>query len=205
MALEGRFPLSLHTRRPQDKNKLSRYAICAVPMGWISAVGLCQHAHRQMLVRRPRGLPCRNARTEEPLLAFEPARETRKDRALPLDEWFYRVYIDNYDEVAIFPEETAQALVATQSGTSERTLRQYDEWGAVGNPDKDLHREFLMESLGYRTDGLVGRQDLPLSYLRDPICLTFWLCVWTCVRRREGKVLAGRWVRAQQVRRATSG
>ena len=73
------------------------------------------------------------------------------------------------------------------------------------NPSKVLSREVLMESLGYVTDGMEGWQDPPSGYLRDLIRLTFWLCASDKVSRRQGQVLAGRWVRAQQLRRATAG
>ena len=56
MALEGRYPRSFYTGKKQDANVLTRYSIAAVPVGWVSAVGLCQHAHRRMLLMLPRSV-----------------------------------------------------------------------------------------------------------------------------------------------------
>ena len=205
MTLEGHFPRSLHSGRREDKHVLTRYAICAVPMGWISAVGLCQHAHRRMLAFRP-GTPSWTPENREAeKVCFDMSQETRKDRPLPMKEWFYRIYIDNYDEVEIFSRDRADARVGSRSESTERTARQYDEWGALGNDSKDIDRQYKMESLGYVTDGKEGRQDLPAGYTRDLVALTMWMCSQPAVSQRYGQVLAGRWVRAQQVCRATSG
>ena len=75
----------------------------------------------------------------------------------------------------------------------------------MGNDSKDVNRQYRMESLGYVTNGEEGRQDLPAGYTRDLVALTLWMCSRPAVSQRNGQVLAGRWVRAQQVCRATSG
>lgn len=73
------------------------------PMGWLSAVGVCQHLHRQLLLAKPpsgAGLP----RTVE----------LRKDRPFPggsstVQPSWWQVYIDNFDRGLILdvcdPEE----------------------------------------------------------------------------------------------------
>ena len=142
MTLEGRFPLSLHTGRREHRNTLSRYAICAVPMGWVSAVGLCQHAHRRILACRPRTPTWTPEAHKTEEVCFDVSHETRKDRPLPTREWFYRIYIDNFDEVEIFPRDSTDALIGSRSGSTERTARQYDEWGTMGNDSKDVNRQY---------------------------------------------------------------
>jgi hypothetical protein len=73
--------------------------MCAVvvPMGWLSAVGACQHFHRFILQRGPSAAMG---------LALPAGAELRKDLALPVEacgrvKAFYQVYIDNFDAGAI--------------------------------------------------------------------------------------------------------
>ena len=56
MALEGRYPRSLYTGKKEDTDVLTCYSIAAVPMGWVSAAKLCQHAHRRMPLTLPRSV-----------------------------------------------------------------------------------------------------------------------------------------------------
>ena len=146
---------------------LTRYSIAAVPMGWVSTVGLCQHAHRRMLLTLPRSVTppssssSSRAGTAEPLVGdvistFDVSAETQRDRALPSGPWTFRIYIDNYDEIEFFPCTDGLALVGTRSASSERSERQYAAWDSVGNPEKEINRPLLMDSLSLRTDGPPG-------------------------------------------------
>ena len=75
-----------------DPTRLYHLAARVPPMGWVSAVGVCQHLHRQLL------------KTASPLGAgLPPPCELRKDRVLPggstqVGMSWWQVYIDNFDE-----------------------------------------------------------------------------------------------------------
>ena len=70
-------------------------AVCVLPMGWLSGVGICQHLHRQLLLGQP------------PLGAVLPhGAELRKDSILQLSldgrvRRFFEIYIDNFDGGAV--------------------------------------------------------------------------------------------------------
>ena len=67
MALCGSWPRELFPSAPAEiTTDLVRVAIRALPMGWLSAVGICHHAHRNLLRRelQPRGNPALTALVE---------------------------------------------------------------------------------------------------------------------------------------------
>ena len=110
-----------------------------LPMGWLSAVGVCQYLHRQMLVAPP------------PLGAGLPmTAELRRDKPLPagLDRRvrrFFEVYIDNYDSGRVankFMGQSGTASTATSSWTT--AVRQaYSTWGAARAEDKSVSSSLL--------------------------------------------------------------
>eukprot|EP00974_Lingulodinium_polyedra_P048861 4694086-Lingulodinium_polyedra.AAC.2 len=68
-----------------------RFCLTVIPMGWLSAVAICQHLTRRWLhLERPRGA------------ALPRDAEVRKDKVLPTGPDhrmadFYEQYIDNFD------------------------------------------------------------------------------------------------------------
>ena len=90
-------------------------AFCSLPMGWKSAVGICQCALRSF-VNRPEygsaGLPLQA--------------ELRKDRSLPVSlcdsnfrvrQW-YQCYIDNWDGASIEQRDPSSAAAACKASPS---------------------------------------------------------------------------------------
>ena len=84
--------------------RLCWVACSVLPMGWLSAVGICQHLHKRMLQ-----LPLKAQGA-----ALPKDKEVRKDRPLPLDpdgrlRRFYQVHIDNFDcgEAVLLPGSAA--------------------------------------------------------------------------------------------------
>ena len=116
MALRGSWPRELFPSGLAEITTDSvSVAIRALPMGWLSAVGICQHAQRNLLRRelQPRGKPALNALVEALRLTedqdfFDWSREVRGDRALPQRRGgqmrsSFQIYIDNRDEYEIIP------------------------------------------------------------------------------------------------------
>ena len=62
-----------------------------------------------------------------------------------------------------------------------------------------------MVSLGIHTEGELGERRLPEGLLTRLVCFTLWTLGRGHASRLHLQILAGRWVRAQQMRRATSG
>ena len=62
-----------------------------------------------------------------------------------------------------------------------------------------------MTTLGVETEGIEGARRLPRGYLLALICFTVWTVMQPYVTTKQLQIVAGRWVRAQQMSRATSG
>ena len=167
MTLAGKYPWSWFGGGGSSSGGTTHVAITAVPMGWISAVNVCQHAHRQLL-RLGRDVPWTSLCQWED--APDWSNEVRRDRPLPvqsdgLSTEGFQVYMDNLDEYEIFMADEAEELVGTPSPLQLRSEELYALRGAAGNDSKLTSREFEMQSLGYVTNGLRGRRDMPRGYV----------------------------------------
>jgi len=117
-------------------------------MGWLSAVGVCQSLHRELLtsqVPRGAGLPGKA--------------ELRKGRSPSAAAdgriaQFFQAYIDNYDEGEIVghPRATARGPSAWQG----RVRDAYRRWGAARAEDKSAERAEMGATLGGVIDGSLG-------------------------------------------------
>ena len=104
--------------------RLTHVAITAMPMGWISADNVCQHAHRQLL-RLGRDVPWTPECGGDD--AVDWSNEVRRDRPLPvqadgLSTEGFMVYVDNVDEYEVLLADEAADLVGTVS-TPAASLR----------------------------------------------------------------------------------
>ena len=128
-------------------SRFVRAALRALPMGWLSAVGVSQHAHRNLLRRAApgRGLPA--VRALEALGVgvgeehFDWSREVRRDRPLPQSSTgsarsAFQVYIDNLDEYEVVDATVGEALQGKESDTADRSEKVYEAWQAPGNRSK---------------------------------------------------------------------
>ncbi|CAK0807057.1 unnamed protein product, partial [Prorocentrum cordatum] len=147
---------------------LTRIALRVIGAGWISAVGVTTHLHRNMLRRSasaPRGLP--------------PAAEVVRARRLPAEAqasgvamWFS--YVDNLEIAEILSSEKAVKLKGTIPVLLSRASASYEEAESPGSPGKDVHRAQQVSSLGDLVDGEAGVQRPPLGYVTELVGLTLW-------------------------------
>eukprot|EP00971_Amphidinium_carterae_P058294 1153084-Amphidinium_carterae.1 len=97
------------------------YVSCRVlPMGWISACGVLQHVHRQLLSAIPRSL--------------EPSAEIRSDAAFPdvgaqALRTLWQVYIDNVDVLEVCRTSQVADLVGTLADSVREALSLYKDSG----------------------------------------------------------------------------
>ncbi len=172
-------------------------ASTTVAMGWISATGVCQHIHRNML--RPQfslsaGLPHEG--------------EWRRDRPAPLtafDSRAWEVYIDNLEMQEVLPRDEALALKGSISGDLARSRAAYAAFGSPGADDKDCLRQLEWTALGERINGELGRKEPPLGYVLRVISLTWWLLAQQSVMLKHVQICLGRWVRVFGHNRAGFG
>ena len=139
-----------------------RPALCVIPMGWHSAVGLVQEAVRDVVFRRA-GVP-RTISTE-------------KHRPLPEGKSFAVVYLDNFDEIEIIKKVD---LEIHKEGTDMSDYHQRfnaacDEAGLPRNESKQLIHAFAGGMQGGEFDGMRGVLKLGSDKLRNYIQLSLAL------------------------------
>ena len=134
MALSGWWPRELFDCAAVTGNgSHERVSIRALPMGWISAVGICQHAHRNMLKREFTicGSP-KLVELEEALQMYRGQEhldfsgEVRRDRSLPMRQTggarsAFQIYIDNFDEYEVISVQQSNELCGSESPSAQRT------------------------------------------------------------------------------------
>ena len=132
LALDGLWKRELFPHVPtQVRGTKVRAALRALPMGWLSAVGVSQHAHRILLRRAAPGRgPPAVAALEEALGVgdgeehFDWSREVRRARPLPQSSAgsarsAFQVYIDNLDEYEVVDTASGEALEGKESETAQ--------------------------------------------------------------------------------------
>ena len=198
-------------------------ACSVLPMGWLSAVGICQHLHRRMLHLggswAPHGLP----------KEFE----FRKDRPAPVAEdqrvhQFYQVYIDNFDSGEVVkvdePVVKEQAAALLEAGVLQELMlkmeRQdgecrpkhwqswvraaYEHWGAARSAAKCVEGEFHAATLGATIDGWRGRAGASGQRLADLAALSLAFLAERTPSRKLYCLVGGRWTFVLQFRKCLS-
>ena len=121
-------------------------SMATIPMGWISAVGVCQYLHRRLLhLGRPLGA------------GLDRKSEFRKDRGAQLGpdfrlSEFYECYIDNYDEAEI----TRGDAEPKNGGWVQGLLEAAEVWGVPYSPDKRVKQAPEGVTLGAHIYGRAG-------------------------------------------------
>ena len=184
-------------------------AFCSLPMGWKSAVGICQCALRSF-VNRPElgsGLP--------------PQAELRKDRSLPISfcdsdfrvrQW-YQCYIDNWDGASIEQRDGPSAAAACKASPSADSPAGV----LIATWQKMVHRGYLQsnvprapdkstlgpegQTLGVAIDGKRGAVCLGFDKLSDMICLTMFILSQGVQSSKSLAMLVGRLIFMFQLRR----
>ena len=117
----------------------------------------------------------------------------------------FQVYIDKFDEYEVVLRLERDQLAGQLSPSGVRSGQLYAAWATPGNAKKDVVGEPEMVSLGLHTDGTIGERRLPEGVLTRFVCFILWTLGRGHASRLHLQILAGRWVRAQQMKRATSG
>ena len=177
-------------------------AVRVLPMGWLSAVGICQSLHREILLRsRPGGA------------ALPRAMELRKDKPAPGAhgdrlQHFFQSYIDNWDEGKALPlkfDEQGRPLAASRpAGPSQwqsQVRAAYQATGAARADDKSVEQGIEGCTLGGVIDGVIGKAGPSHKRLAELISISCWLLRKTVANRMVASMGAGKWVFALQFRR----
>jgi len=145
--------------------EMLRLAVNVLPMGWLSAVGVCQSLHRELLIARSpggAGLP--------------PGAELRKDRAPQADQegrltHFFQAYIDNFDEGRV----VSQSGSATGPSSWQKEVRgAYQHWGAARAKDKAVEQSERGSTLGGEIHGRLGAIAPSDKRLAELLSIAWW-------------------------------
>jgi len=114
-----------------------------LPMGWSSAVGVLQHAHRRLALRSPLAGAGLLGRCE-----------IRRDAIFPdLEEALWSLYLDDSNLIEVMTKKVAKELEGRPSEEQEHLRRAYRHWGIPVSLDKALIRANSAEKLGAVIDG----------------------------------------------------
>ncbi len=171
-------------------DELRYLAVSVVPMGWLSAVGVCQAFLRRLVtLTRPLGggLPV--------------DREVRKDRALPVNKYqrvleFHQEYIDNWDSGEVTKRGTKAATTAQWQGDVQRG---YEQWGVPRAADKSTHGA-MGQTLGAIIDGDRGWIGVSTDRALELAEANLYLLRQPVSGRKDLAMVAGRWGFASQFR-----
>ena len=126
-------------------------SVKVLPMGWLSAVGVMQHAHRAIL------------RWQQPMgAALEAGREVRKDRPQPIscrpsEGAAWHVYVDDFTEFEKVVRGALEAVRGTPGSLQARARKAYLAHGWPWAADKSAERSVQADRLGRHLDGEAGR------------------------------------------------
>ena len=169
-------------------------SLAVIPMGWCSAVGICQKLLRTLVMRT------------QPLGGGLPAEsEVRKDRRLPADKYqrvmeFHQEYIDNWDAGKVQKAKVPVGSSQWQKAVQESYLRN----GVPRANDKSTHG-VVGKTLGADIRGVRGWLGPGEERNLDLADGTFYLLRQPTPHRKEVAMMNGRWVFGYQFRRPLFG
>ena len=166
-----------------------------IPMGWIQAVSLFQHLHRQVGMAEP------------PHGAGHPKHlEWRRDFPAPQGTGerfteFVQFYLDDFDCPEVVSSDGWEQLQGTMSETHRRQRRAYERWGVGISEDKAHLREPKVVRMGAEIDGNLGMVGAPLVKKVEVAYFTFWMLGLRCPPTKVLLMVLGRLVRCFEFRR----
>ena len=176
-------------------NHMIYLAASVIPMGWLNAVSLFQHLHRQI------------GMSPQPVGAgHDPEMEWRRDRPIPLDARgkvtsFVQFYLDDFDAPELLPTSVAKELKGTLNPSHLRQRAAYKRWNVGIAEDKSQVRETRVTRMGAEINGDKGLIYCPLQKKLEACYFTLWLCGQRCPAVKARLMVLGRWVRIFEFRR----
>jgi len=168
-----------------------------LPMGWASAVGVLQHAHRRLALRSPLAGPGLLGKCE-----------IRRDAVFPdleKEGSLWSLYLDDANLMEVMSRRVAAELEGLPSEEQQRLRRAYQHWGIPISLDKAVVRAPSAEKLGAVIDGEGGVLKTSTKRALESLSLGFWLMRQDEVPRKALQVFLGREVHTLQFRRPLFG
>ena len=166
-----------------------------LPMGFKNSVSIAQHIHRVVLRRA----------LQESQVGLGSEAEIRKDRPFPSGCHFYRIYLDNYDELRKVNRSLAEAIEGKVSALTVGLREEYLKSTIPRHPKKSVAQQRVAEVQGAIVDGSRGEVypkpekvikycQLACHLLRQGICT-----------QRQAQVVGGGFVYLAMFRRPLLG
>ena len=166
-----------------------------LPMGWSSAVGLMQHAHRRLALR---SFPGGGA-------GLIPGLEIRRDEVFPELECdggaAWSLYLDDMTILELLEEKAARSVEGLPAQEQERLRAAYSHWGIPFSKDKALQRAQKAEKLGAVLDGGKGLLRCSTKRALESLSLSAMVLQHEFPAKKMVQVLAGKEAHGLQFRR----
>eukprot|EP00438_Fugacium_kawagutii_P023459 Skav220955 [mRNA] locus=scaffold1928:73577:75316:+ [translate_table: standard] len=191
LAFNRPLPESLKGRRPGN------YYLCStvLPLGFKNSVSLAQHVHRFVVKQALHANPA--------LGSLE--KEIRKDRHFPSGNSYFRVYLDNFDELRKVNKSLSDAVSGKVSPLVLGLREEYLRRGIPRHPKKSIEQQSVAEVQGaiiHGQDGLAfPKPDKVMRYCK----LGLLLLQQTDCTQRQLQVVAGGFVYMAMFRRPLLG
>lgn len=161
-----------------------------IPMGWLQAVSLFQHLHRQLGIEA----------------GHEAQSEWRRDLPSPIRPGFLtshwvQFYLDDFDCPEFVPLECWQAYKGILSPHHQRQRQAYEQAGVATSEDKQQVRQPLVVRMGAEVDGILGTIRPPASKMLEVAWFGLWLLRKQCPNRKALLMVLGRYIRCFEFRR----
>lgn len=170
-------------------------AASVIPMGWINAVPLFQHLHRQLGIGEQLGSA-----------NHPPQAEWRRDRPVPkidpcVQTFWVQYYLDDFDCPELLPLQSWKEFKGVMSPVHLSQRKAYDEIGVGISEDKAHIRDPVVVRMGAEIDGLLGMISAP----KFKILEACWFALWTASLKQPLNkcvlMVLGRFVRIFEFRR----
>ena len=142
--------------------------VTVIPMGWLSAVGVVQHMHRQISTDGLR----RSAQ-------LATTQELRRDQPFPVREnpgqrWYWSMYVDDSEETEFVPLAVWEKLEGTISEHQAALRRALADMEVPTSVKKGVVRSPQALRKGIEVDGLAGRAAPSVRRILEHAGLTAW-------------------------------
>ena len=168
-----------------------------LPMGWNSAVGVMQHAHRRLALRSP-------IRGGAGLLGMCEVRDAIFPD-LEHHEGIWSLYLDDTNVMEVLDAKLAKELEGTPADEQKRLRAAYEHWGIPTSLEKTVMRARKAEKLGAIIDGDAGMLRGSTKRALESLSLGTWILGQERVARKALQVFCGKEVHTMQFRRPVFG
>ena len=179
----------------EDRPGSTWIGACVLPMGWNSAVGVMQHAHRRLALRSP----------FQGGAGLLPEMEVRKDAVFPVldveGSAIWSLYLDDTNILELIDKKVAKSLEGRPSDEQARLRAAYTHWGIPFSAEKAAVRAKECEKLGAVIDGERGLLRASTKRGIESIALGAWMMEKEYPPRKVAQVFAGKEVHTLQFRR----